>query len=175
MLLRLFRPSRAWIPRYAPLPTPRRFSSAEPRPLPSAQLDLKPRMRIHFTCTANTSSSSQTCQHANTHEFSKHAYERGIVLVECPSCKNRHLIGMYLSHQSRCVLEELCLILGLDPYIADHLQWFTNNSTADDPNFSGNHRNIVDLMRAKGEKVKRGRTGPDEGEVLEFYDDEKHQ
>ncbi|KAG0151720.1 hypothetical protein CROQUDRAFT_36431 [Cronartium quercuum f. sp. fusiforme G11] len=109
---------------------------------------IKPRIRIQFTCTAIIpSSSSQTCQHQNTHEFSKHAYERGIVLVQCPSCKNRHLI-------------------------ADHLQWFTNNPTADDPHFSGNHRTIVDLMRAKGEKVKRGKVGTEEGGVLEFYDDD---
>ena len=36
-----------------------------------------------FTCTAND------CGHRSTHEFSKKSYQKGIVLVQCPSCKNR--------------------------------------------------------------------------------------
>lgn len=34
-----------------------------------------------------------TCGHRSTHEFSRVSYEKGIVLIECPGCKNRHLIG----------------------------------------------------------------------------------
>jgi hypothetical protein len=36
-----------------------------------------------FTCTADG------CGHRSTHEFSKKSYTKGIVLVQCPSCKNR--------------------------------------------------------------------------------------
>ncbi|KNZ62343.1 uncharacterized protein VP01_1282g4 [Puccinia sorghi] len=136
------------------------------------------RMRIQFKCIAPSPSSQPppiqpphdhssiaaqeqpTCGHLNTHEFSSQAFHHGIVLVQCPSCLNRHLI-------------------------ADHLQWFTSNRTSDDPNFKNDHRTIIDLMRAKGEAVKRGRvitshharTNPqsqpadtqNSGEVLEFY------
>lgn len=67
----------------------------------SSSISIKPRMRIHFTCTANTSTHHQLqppqlCGHQNIHEFTKLAYERGIVLVECPNCHNRHLIGIVL-------------------------------------------------------------------------------
>ncbi|OAV87237.1 hypothetical protein PTTG_09231 [Puccinia triticina 1-1 BBBD Race 1] len=136
------------------------------------------RMRIQFKCIAPAPSDSSqipiehtnndppsaaveppTCGHLNTHEFSSQAFHHGIVLVQCPSCLNRHLI-------------------------ADHLQWFTSNRTSDDPNFKDDHRTIIDLMRAKGEAVKRGRVvtsfqsrsssqsqadTPKAGEVLEFY------
>lgn len=47
------------------------------------------------------------------------------MLVECPECKNRHLI-------------------------ADHLGWF-KESTED-----GKLRTVEDLLRAKGEKIRRG-------------------
>ncbi|KAI7947370.1 hypothetical protein MJO28_009278, partial [Puccinia striiformis f. sp. tritici] len=118
------------------------------------------RMRIQFKCIApSTTTTTQTeCGHLNTHEFSSQAFNHGIVLVQCPSCSNRHLI-------------------------ADHLQWFTSNKTSDDPNFKQDHKTIIDLMRAKGEIVKRGQlTSPseyklttnttthsdDQGEVLEY-------
>ncbi|EGG07681.1 uncharacterized protein MELLADRAFT_85564 [Melampsora larici-populina 98AG31] len=103
-------------------------------------------MKIQFTCKAKDAKTSKTCDTTNNHEFSKLAYEKGIVLVECPACQNRHLI-------------------------ADHLSWFTNNSTSDDPNFKNDYRNIVDLMKSKGEKVKRGKISDQNGEVLEYYDD----
>ena len=67
------------------------------------------RLQITFTCTAAVPTLSSTsnsveakagndqtttlCHHRSTHEFSRRSYEHGIVLVECPSCKNRHLIG----------------------------------------------------------------------------------
>ncbi|KAF8552704.1 zf-DNL-domain-containing protein [Imleria badia] len=47
----------------------------------------EPRLAIAFTCTADG------CGHRSAHTFTKRAYERGIVLVQCPSCKNRHLIA----------------------------------------------------------------------------------
>ncbi|KAK0543072.1 hypothetical protein OC845_006305 [Tilletia horrida] len=59
--------------------------------------EIKPRLSLTFTCTA------AGCGHRSTHEFSKQAYTKGIVLVQCPGCHNRHLI-------------------------ADHLGWFTESS-----------------------------------------------
>lgn len=82
------------------------------------------RLQITFTCTATIDpevvegaeevvSASEAaeeeikCGHRSTHEFSKRSYDHGIVLIECPGCKNRHLIGQFpLSyspkyHQSR--------------------------------------------------------------------------
>ncbi|KAG8215055.1 DNL zinc finger-domain-containing protein [Butyriboletus roseoflavus] len=47
----------------------------------------EPRLAIAFTCTADG------CNHRSAHTFTKRAYERGIVLIQCPSCKNRHLIA----------------------------------------------------------------------------------
>ena len=38
-----------------------------------------------FTCTANR------CGHRSTHEFSRRSYQKGIVLVQCPNCKNRYV------------------------------------------------------------------------------------
>ncbi|ADV22583.1 hypothetical protein I305_04483 [Cryptococcus gattii E566] len=51
---------------------------------------IEPRLQMTFTCTAGD------CGHRSTHEFSKRSYEKGIVLVQCPSCKSRHLIADHL-------------------------------------------------------------------------------
>jgi mitochondrial protein import protein ZIM17 len=55
-------------------------TNANSQPL---QETLEPKLSMTFTCTVTG------CSHRSTHEFSKRAYERGIVLVECPGCKNR--------------------------------------------------------------------------------------
>ena len=61
---------------------------------PIAQIEQ--RLAITFTCSVDQ------CGHRSTHEFSKRSYTNGIVIVQCPGCKNRHLI-------------------------ADNLSWFTEN------------------------------------------------
>ncbi|KZV92029.1 zf-DNL-domain-containing protein, partial [Exidia glandulosa HHB12029] len=95
----------------------------------------EPGLSLTFTCTANG------CGHRSSHEFTRHAYERGIVLVTCPSCKNRHLI-------------------------ADHLGWFKETEGTS----GGKLRTVEDLLRARGESVDRGRIDVESG-VLEYYDD----
>lgn len=50
---------------------------------------LEKRLAIQFTC--------KVCDHRQTKTFTKHAYEKGIVIVECDGCKNRHLIADNLS------------------------------------------------------------------------------
>ncbi|KAF5362408.1 hypothetical protein D9756_002660 [Leucocoprinus leucothites] len=84
---------------------------------------IEPKLSITFTCTV------EGCGERSTHQFTKHAYEKGIVLVQCPGCKNRHLI-------------------------ADHLGWFKESTE------EGKLRTIEDILKAKGENVKRGKIDP---------------
>lgn len=51
----------------------------------SSEESLKPRLQLTFTCTV------PDCGTRSTHEFSKHSYTNGIVLVQCPGCKNRYV------------------------------------------------------------------------------------
>jgi protein import protein ZIM17 len=46
---------------------------------------IEPKLSITFTCTV------EGCGRRSTHEFTKHAYEKGIVLIQCPGCKNRYI------------------------------------------------------------------------------------
>ncbi|EIM86554.1 zf-DNL-domain-containing protein [Stereum hirsutum FP-91666 SS1] len=50
----------------------------------------EPTLSLTFTCTADE------CNTRSTHQFSKRSYTTGIVLIECPGCKNRHLIADHL-------------------------------------------------------------------------------
>ncbi|KAF8649281.1 hypothetical protein AX16_005909 [Volvariella volvacea WC 439] len=92
---------------------------------------VEPKLSLTFTCTV------EDCGTRSTHEFTKRSYERGIVLVECPGCHNRHLI-------------------------ADHLGWFKESTE------EGKLRTVEDLVRAKGEKVRRGRVG--QGGAIEYFE-----
>jgi protein import protein ZIM17 len=56
---------------------------------PVAQVEQ--RLALTFTCAVHG------CGHRSSHEFSKHSYTKGIVIVQCPACKNRHLIADNLS------------------------------------------------------------------------------
>jgi len=102
--------------------------------LPGTETGLKlevaePRLSLTFTCTVTD------CGTRSTHEFTKRSYEKGIVLVECPGCHNRHLI-------------------------ADHLGWFKESTE------EGKLKTVEDLVKAKGEEVRRGRI--DAGGVIEY-------
>ena len=55
---------------------------AEQTPPYQAQPD-EPRLSLTFTCTV------PQCNTRSSHEFTKRSYERGIVIVQCPGCKNR--------------------------------------------------------------------------------------
>ncbi|KAF9991489.1 hypothetical protein BGZ80_005494 [Entomortierella chlamydospora] len=50
--------------------------------------DPKARMLIGFTCTV--------CNHRAHKTMSKHAYNHGVVIMQCDHCKNRHLIADHL-------------------------------------------------------------------------------
>ncbi|KAF7317805.1 DNL-type domain-containing protein [Mycena kentingensis (nom. inval.)] len=63
--------------------------SPDAQPAPT-QPAITPRLSLTFTCTANN------CGERSTHQFSKQAYESGIVLVQCPKCDVRHLIADHI-------------------------------------------------------------------------------
>lgn len=48
------------------------------------QMD-QPQLMIAFTC--------KVCDTRSSHTFSKQLYTKGSVLIQCPGCKNRHLIA----------------------------------------------------------------------------------
>ncbi|KAH7908602.1 DNL zinc finger-domain-containing protein [Hygrophoropsis aurantiaca] len=107
-----------------------RLNSSTPPP------KIEPKLSLTFTCTA------PDCSTRSSHTFTKRSYERGIVLVECPGCKNRHLI-------------------------ADHLGWFKDSTEG------GKLRTVEDILRARGESVRRGKldVNAEGGGVLEFSED----
>lgn len=61
----------------------------------------KPQLMIAFTC--------KKCDTRSSHVFSKQAYNTGSVLIQCPGCKNRHLIADNLNMfgDDKVNLEEL--------------------------------------------------------------------
>jgi len=59
-------------------------------PTPPLASEQEPKLSLTFTCTV------PECNERSTHRFTKHAYLNGVVLVQCPGCKNRHLIADHL-------------------------------------------------------------------------------
>ncbi|KAG0167184.1 hypothetical protein DFQ28_005680 [Apophysomyces sp. BC1034] len=51
----------------------------------NASVDPKHQMLIGFTC--------KVCEERSHHVMSKLAYTKGVVLIQCPGCENRHLIA----------------------------------------------------------------------------------
>ncbi|GJE99293.1 zf-DNL domain-containing protein [Phanerochaete sordida] len=75
-----------------PSHTPPPSSSNSPE-TPQTSLSFQPpepRLSITFTCTVTD------CGTRSTHEFTKRSYTKGIVIVQCPGCENRHLIADHL-------------------------------------------------------------------------------
>ncbi|EPX74981.1 TIM23 translocase complex subunit Tim15 [Schizosaccharomyces octosporus yFS286] len=61
----------------------------------------KPAYHITFTCTV--------CNHRSGHKMSKQAYHNGTVFVQCPHCKNRHLMADHLKifSDKRITIEDI--------------------------------------------------------------------
>ncbi|KAL6947700.1 hypothetical protein ACO0RG_000279 [Hanseniaspora osmophila] len=73
-----------------PAPTSRSQQQKQDKGTPIGQLKVdKPMMMIAFTC--------KKCGTRSGHQMSKQAYTKGSVLVQCPGCKNRHLIADHLN------------------------------------------------------------------------------
>ncbi|KAF9976337.1 Threonine synthase-like 1 [Actinomortierella ambigua] len=84
--------------------------------------DPKARMLIGFTCTV--------CENRSHKTMSKHAYNHGVVIIQCDHCKNRHLI-------------------------ADHLGWFRNGGvTVED--LVKEKGETVQKLTAPYQKIKDG-------------------
>lgn len=113
----------------------------------------EPRLSLTFTCTVTD------CDERSTHQFTRRAYERGIVLVTCPKCKNRYVVSQVYSG---LYADDNFATFSLRHLIADHLGWFKETEGTND----GQLKTIEDLVRAKGEIVKRGRL--DAGGVVEY-------
>ncbi|PPQ85289.1 hypothetical protein CVT25_010062 [Psilocybe cyanescens] len=64
-----------------------RMTTTDSQALPEK---MEPKLSLTFTCTVSG------CGERSTHQFTKQAYEKGVVLVQCPGCKNRHLIADHL-------------------------------------------------------------------------------
>jgi len=111
-------------------PSPSNPTSMSPATAPPPPAE--PRLSLTFTCTVHSCNGTRS-----SHSFTKRAYEKGVVLVECPGCRTRHLI-------------------------ADHLGWFKDGTS------DGKHPTIEDILRAKGEKVVRGRL--DGSGAIEYAD-----
>ena len=64
-------------------------TSVPSSPVPTSTSEVEgpqvPKYEITFTC--------KPCKHRSTHQFTKHSYHHGSVLITCPSCKNRHVIS----------------------------------------------------------------------------------
>lgn len=80
-----------------------RHNSNTPAASPTSPLPDDRRLSLTFTC--------KVCNHRSTHEFAKSSYDNGVVLVQCPSCENRHLIadrlGWFKDNKGGVGLEEI--------------------------------------------------------------------
>ncbi|GAA6009515.1 hypothetical protein JCM10207_003811 [Rhodosporidiobolus poonsookiae] len=134
----------------APAPPPQHTLNGPSTPI--GQLDR--RLQITFTCTApldpaDGEEEGKACGHRSSHEFSKRSYERGVVIVQCPGCSNRHLI-------------------------ADHLSWFSSTPSPAHPTGQpiggSTPRTVESLAKENGEEVRwivRERTEADGGVTIE--------
>ncbi|VEU20258.1 DEKNAAC101197 [Brettanomyces naardenensis] len=68
----------------------------------------KPSLMLAFTC--------KKCGTRSSHIISKQAYQTGSVLVQCPGCKNRHLIADHLDifHDGKINIEDIMKAQGQD-------------------------------------------------------------
>ena len=108
---------------------------------------IEPRLALEMTCTVSG------CGERSRHEFTKQAYEKGIVLVQCPKCNSRLVVFVF-----RFFLGSNCC----RHLIADHLGWFKELTD------NGKNPTLEELMKAKGEKI---RTNLDAGSSISITGD----
>jgi len=91
---------------------------------------------ITMTCTAND------CNHRSTHEFTKKSYQKGIVIIQCPSCKERYVPIFHVCGKSGADDRHL---------IADNLGWFNVCHSG--------HKSSIRRDRKKSKADKIGKYG----------------
>jgi protein import protein ZIM17 len=80
------------------------------------------------------------CGHRSHHNVSKQGYHTGSTLITCPECRNRHIISDHLG-----------IFVDLDPK-------------------KGRGITVEDIVREKGQLVKKGTLGEDGN--IEFWPDD---
>lgn len=142
------RPLRsANLPQGDPLYTVAATKTQIPRPKVQTQrkvYDPAAAYEMTFTC--------KPCSTRSSHRVSKQGYHYGSVLISCPECKNRHVISDHLG-----VSLQKSFFLG-QHFDESVLQIFTDKAMT-----------IEDLMRERGQLVKKG-TLSEDGDV-EFWED----
>ena len=89
--------------------------------------------------------------------FSKRAYHHGIVIIQCPKCKNRYDVFAKRTAVFPRTLDTDLTCGGWSRHlIADNLGWFKDERTG-----QGSQRNIEEIMRSKGQQVTKGRLDAD--------------
>ena len=80
---------------------PRQSESSSTSKAEEAPPEPRPEYQLSFTC--------KKCSERSTHKISKQGYHHGTVLVQCPGCKNRHLISDHLKifSDKRITLEDI--------------------------------------------------------------------
>lgn len=111
-----------------------------------------PSYEITFTC--------KPCKRRSTHNITKLGYHKGSILITCPECSNRHVISDHLKVRFSILRVVYAKTKGLKCMNADKRQQQI---------FGDQSLTIEDLMRQKGQLVKRG-TLSGKGDV-EFWDD----
>ena len=120
----------------------------------------EPKYSLTFTCKV------PECDERTSHMFSKRAYHHGIVIIQCPKCKNRYVVFAKRALVRSCIQGDDLTLGGRSRHlIADNLGWFKDERTG-----QGSLRNVEEIMRSKGQQVTRGRL--DAGGVVEYTDTE---
>ena len=133
-------------------PSTRHLSQDTSNPAKTQQPD-EPKYSLTFTCKV------PECDERTSHMFSKRAYHHGIVIIQCPKCKNRYVVFEKPTTVFPRVSESN---LTHDRHlIADNLGWFKDERTG-----QGSLRNIEEIMRSKGQQVTKGRL--EAGDVVEY-------
>lgn len=98
-LLRVVKPS--FLPYRLPVACFHSFRALQNEKVPIGKLEGKPELMIAFTC--------KKCDSRSSHVMSKQAYTGGTVLIQCPSCKSRHLIADHLKifSDDRITIEDI--------------------------------------------------------------------